>query len=69
PGATRAISSGITGYYRSLNSTHNSLKNFFEFSVQIVDGEMNTSYCHLLYALVLSLIEVTVNEYKKPFSY
>jgi len=28
PGATRAISSGITGYYRSLNFTHNSLKNF-----------------------------------------
>ena len=69
PGATRAISSGITGYYRSLNSTHNSLENFFECSVQIVDDEMNTPYCHLLYALVFSLIEVTVNEYKKPFSY
>ena len=69
PGATRAISSGITGYYRSLNSTNNSLKIFFDCNVQIVDDELNTTYRHLLYARVFSLIEVTVNEYKKPFSY
>ena len=54
PRGYTAIFSGITGYYRSLNSTNNSLKIFFDCSLQIVDDELNTTYRHLLYARVFS---------------